>query len=87
MSFADVQPIFEPTDNLVPKPGSGQIDAEFSANPLRLAAAQALTETVPLRLLPIGRNRDQPAARQLSVLEAGHHWRSALLPVSQSLVW
>jgi TRAP transporter TAXI family solute receptor len=55
MSYADVQPIFEPTDSLVPKLGSRQIDAVFSANPLMLAAAQSLDETVPLRLLPIGR--------------------------------
>jgi uncharacterized protein len=55
MSYADVKPIFEPTDSLVPKLGSGEIDAVFSANPLMLAAAQTLNETVPLRLLPIGR--------------------------------
>ena len=55
MSYADVQPIFEPTDSLVPKLGSGQIDAVFSANPLMLAATRALSQTVPLRLLPIGR--------------------------------
>jgi len=55
MSYADVQPIFEPTDSLVPKLGSGQIDAVFSANPLMLAAAHTLSQTVPLRLLPVGR--------------------------------
>ena len=55
MSYADVQPIFEPTDSLVPKLGSGEIDAVFSANPLMLAAAHSLSQTVPLRLLPIGR--------------------------------
>ena len=55
MSYADVQPIFEPTDTLVPKLGSGEIDAVFSANPLMLASAHALSQTVPLRLLPIGR--------------------------------
>ena len=55
MSYADVQPIFEPTDSLMPKLGSGEIDAVFSANPLMLAAARALSQTVPLRLLPIGR--------------------------------
>jgi TRAP transporter TAXI family solute receptor len=55
MNYDDVQPIFEPTDDLVPKLGSGQIDAVFSANPLMLAAARALSQTVPLRLLPIGR--------------------------------
>jgi TRAP transporter TAXI family solute receptor len=55
MSYADVQPIFEPTDALMPKLGSGQIDAVFSANPLMLGAARTLNPTVPLRLLPIGR--------------------------------
>jgi len=55
MSYADVQPIFEPTDSLVAKLGAGEIDAVFSANPLMLAAARALSKTVPLRLLPIGR--------------------------------
>ena len=55
LSYADMQPIFEPTDDLVPKLGSGQIDAVFSANPLMLAAARALSQTVPLRLLPISR--------------------------------
>jgi uncharacterized protein len=55
MSYADMQPIFEPTNNLVPKLGSGQIDAVFSANPLILASTRDLSQTVPLRLLPIGR--------------------------------
>ena len=55
MSYADVQPIFEPTDDLMPKLGTGQIDAVFSANPVMLTAARALSETVPLRLLPISR--------------------------------
>lgn len=55
MSYADVQPIFQPTDSLMPKLGSGEIDAVFSANPLMLTAARALSRTVPLRLLPIGR--------------------------------
>jgi TRAP transporter TAXI family solute receptor len=55
MSYADVQPIFEPTDSLVPKLGAEQIDAVFSANPLMLAATRALSQKVPLRLLPIGR--------------------------------
>jgi uncharacterized protein len=54
MSYDDVKPIFEPTDDLVPKLGSGELDAVFSANPLPLAAARTLSETVPLRLLPIG---------------------------------
>ena len=55
MDYTDVQPIFEPTDLLVPKLGSGEIDAVFSANPLMLPAAHTLSQTVPLRLLPIGR--------------------------------
>src|SRR4030095_9830094 len=56
MSYADVQPIFESTDDLMPKLGAGQIDAVFSANPLMLAAARAVSQTVPLRLLPISRS-------------------------------
>jgi TRAP transporter TAXI family solute receptor len=55
MSYADVQAIFEPTDSLMPKLGSGDIDAVFSANPVMLSAARALSTTVPLRLVPIGR--------------------------------
>lgn len=55
MSYADVKPIFESTYDLVPKLGSGEIDAVFSANPVMLAAARALSQTVPLRLLPIDR--------------------------------
>ncbi len=55
MSYADVQPIFDSTDNLAPKLGAGQLDAVFSSNPLMLAAARALSRTVRLRLLPIGR--------------------------------
>ena len=55
MTYADVQPIFEATDDLMPKLGAGEIDAVFSANPLMLVAARALSETVPLRLLPISR--------------------------------
>jgi len=55
MSYGDVNPIFEPTDSLMPKLGSGQIDAVFSANPLMLAAARTLSQTVPLRVLPISR--------------------------------
>jgi TRAP transporter TAXI family solute receptor len=55
MSYADVQPIFEPTDDLMPKLGSREIEAVFSANPLMLSAAHALSQTVPLRLLPVGR--------------------------------
>ena len=55
MSYADVKPIFESTFDLMPKLGSGEIDAVFSANPVMLSAAQELGRTVPLRLLPIGR--------------------------------
>jgi TRAP transporter TAXI family solute receptor len=55
MSSNDVEAIYEPTDSLVPKLGSGQIDAVFSANPLMPPTASALSHTVPLRLLPIGR--------------------------------
>src|SRR6185436_5282477 len=53
MSYADVKPTFQPTGQIVPKLGLGELDAVFSANPLMLAAARALSETVPLRLLPI----------------------------------
>jgi len=55
MSYADVEPTFQPTSQLVPRLGRGEIDAVFSANPLMLAAARAPSETVPLRLLPISR--------------------------------
>jgi hypothetical protein len=61
MSYADVQPIFESTYSLVPKLGSGEIDAVFSANPVMLSAARELSQTVPLRLLPI----DRPVINQL----------------------
>ena len=70
MSYADVQPIFEPTDSLVPKLGSGQIDAVFSANPLMLAAASALSQTVPLRLLPTASPRSTACAA--AIPSAGH---------------
>lgn len=53
MSYADVQPTFQPTDQIVAKLGTGDLDAVFSANPLMLAAARALSKRVPLRLLPI----------------------------------
>jgi uncharacterized protein len=56
MSYSDVKPIFESTFDLMPKLGSGEIDAVFSANPVMLAAARDLSKTVPLRLLPIGRD-------------------------------
>jgi uncharacterized protein len=56
MSYADVHPIFEPTDSLVPRLGSGEIDAVFSANPLMLPTAQELSQSVPLRMLPIARD-------------------------------
>ena len=55
MSYDDVQPIFEPTRTLMPKLGSGEIDAVFSANPLMLAEARELSRTVRLRLVPIDR--------------------------------
>jgi TRAP transporter TAXI family solute receptor len=55
MSYDDVEPTFQPTGQIVPKLGLGEIDAVFSANPLMLAAARTLSETVPLRLLPISR--------------------------------
>jgi TRAP transporter TAXI family solute receptor len=55
LSYADMQPIFEPTDSLMPKLASGQIDAVLSANPLMLSVTRSLNQTVPLRLLPIGR--------------------------------
>ena len=56
MSYADVQPIFQPTDKIVAKLGLGEIDAVFSANPVMLTAARELSQTVPLRLLPIDRS-------------------------------
>ena len=52
MSYADVQPIFEPTGGLIPKLSSGQIDAVISANPILL---DTVPQTVPLRLLPMDR--------------------------------
>lgn len=55
LSYADMHPIFEPTDDLIPKLASGQIDAVLSANPLMLSVTRSLNQSVPLRLLPIGR--------------------------------
>jgi uncharacterized protein len=55
MSYADVQPIFQPTDKIVAKLGLGEIDAVFSAKPVMLTAARELDQSVPLRLLPIDR--------------------------------
>jgi TRAP transporter TAXI family solute receptor len=55
MKYADVTPIFEPTDTLMPMLAKGEIDAVFSANPLMLETISTLSKTVPLRLLPIGR--------------------------------
>jgi TRAP transporter TAXI family solute receptor len=52
MSYADVQPIFEPTGSLVPRLAAGQIDAVFSANPILL---DTTVPAVPLRLLAIDR--------------------------------
>jgi len=54
MSYSDMQPTFATTYDLMPKLGSREIDAVFSANPVMLSAARELSETVPLRLLPIG---------------------------------
>ena len=56
MSYADVKATFQPTTQIVAMLGRGEIDAVFSANPLMLAAARALSQTVPLRQLPIDRN-------------------------------
>jgi uncharacterized protein len=55
MSYDDVKPTFQPTGQIVAKLGTGELDAVFSANPLMLAAARALSQTVPLRQLPIDR--------------------------------
>ena len=55
MSYADVTPIFEPTDTLMPMLAKGELDAVFSANPLMLDTISTLSQTVPLRLIPIGR--------------------------------
>jgi len=85
MNSDDVQAIFQPTDSLVPKLGSGQIDAVFSANPLMPATAIALSHTVPLRLLPIGRrevNRlrgSYPFLRPVTV--AGNQLRGQNQPI------
>lgn len=53
MSYSDVNPLFEPTNQIVPKLGRGELDAVFSANPVMPASAISLNETDPLRLLPI----------------------------------
>lgn len=55
MSYADVQTTFESTNSLLPKLGSGELDAVFSANPVMVSAARELSQSVPLRLLPIDR--------------------------------
>jgi len=55
MSYADVKVTFQPTAQIVAKLGTGELDAVFSANPLMLPAARALSQTVPLRQLPIDR--------------------------------
>src|SRR5262245_64656581 len=39
MSYDDVDVTFQPTNQLVPKLGLGEVDAVFTANPLMLAAA------------------------------------------------
>ena len=56
MSYADVKPIFEPTDTLMPMLAKGEIDAVFSANPLMVASALTLNQKVPLRQLAIERD-------------------------------
>ncbi|MEP7308682.1 MAG: TAXI family TRAP transporter solute-binding subunit [Acidobacteriota bacterium] len=55
MSYSDVQATFQPTDVIVPKLGRGELDAVFTASPVMPAAARTVNQTVPLRLLPIGR--------------------------------
>ena len=55
MGYTDVEPVFEPTDTLMPMLAKREIDAVFSANPLMLDTIQTLSKTTPLRLLPIGR--------------------------------
>ena len=55
LSYADMHPVFEPTDDLIPKLAAGQLDAVLSANPLMLSVTRSLNQSVPLRLLPIGR--------------------------------
>jgi TRAP transporter TAXI family solute receptor len=56
MSYADLQPTFQTSTQIVPMLGRGEIDAVFSANPLMVPAALTVNQTVPLRLLPIGRS-------------------------------
>ncbi len=53
MSYSDVDTLFEPTNQIVPKLGRGEIDAVFSANPVMPAIAVDVNQTVPLRLLQI----------------------------------
>ncbi len=55
MSYADLEPIFEPTASLVPKLAQGELDGVFTASPVMPAPARSANESVPLRLLPIGR--------------------------------
>lgn len=55
MSYSDVQLTHQPTDVIVPMLGRGELDAVFTANPVMPAAARSVNQTVPLRLLPIGR--------------------------------
>jgi ABC-type nitrate/sulfonate/bicarbonate transport system substrate-binding protein len=49
MSYADVQPVFQPTDKIVAKLGVGEIDAVFSAIPLHAGAARYYREREVLR--------------------------------------
>ena len=55
MSYSDVQTTFQPTDVIVPMLGRGELDAVFTASPVMPPAARSVNQTVPLRLLPIGR--------------------------------
>ena len=55
MSYDDVKTTFQPTTQIVAKLGKGELDAVFSASPVMLDTASALSRTVPLRLLPIDR--------------------------------
>jgi TRAP-type uncharacterized transport system substrate-binding protein len=77
MSYSDVKPVLEPTERIVPKLGRGELDAAFSANPVMFNAAREVNQTVPLRLLPIQPDRDQPPARELRISQAGDRGRQS----------
>lgn len=53
MSYSDVAVQHEPTNQIVPKLGRGEIDAVFTANPVMPAVAVEVNQTVRLRLLQI----------------------------------